>query len=87
MKNHVCMKNIEEVQHRATKIIPELRNKPYEEMLQILCVYSMEYRRERGDMIQTYKILQCIDSIESNTVFTLAQYKRTRSHSMKLLKP
>ncbi len=41
------MKKVEEVQCRATKVIPELRDKPYQERLQSLNLYSMEYRRKR----------------------------------------
>ncbi len=57
------MKNVEGVQCRATKVSPELRDKPYHERLQSLNLYSMEYRRKGGDMIQTYKILKRIDRI------------------------
>ena len=80
------MKKVERVQRRATKIIPELRDKQYEKRLQSLNLYSMEYRRKRGDMIQTYKILQNIDRIDPDKFFTRAKYTGTRSHSMKLFK-
>ncbi len=35
---------VEGVQCRATKVIPELRDKPYQERRQSLNLYSMEYR-------------------------------------------
>ncbi len=38
---------IEGVQHRATKLIPELKDKPYQERLHSLNLYSMEYRRKK----------------------------------------
>ncbi len=41
------MKKVEGVQCRATKVIIELRDNPYQERLQNLNVYSMEYRRKR----------------------------------------
>ncbi len=75
------------VQRRATKVIPELRDKPYQERLQSLNLYSMEYRRKRGDMIQTYKILKKVDRIDPIKFFTKTKYKGTRSHSIKLFKP
>ena len=81
------IKKVESVQRRATKIIPELRDKPYQERLQSLKLYSMEYRRKRGDMIQTYKILKKTDRIDSIKFFTQSNYKGTRNHSMKLFKP
>ena len=49
-------KAVESVQRRATKLIPELREKTYEERLRALDLPSLEYRRKRGDMIQCYKI-------------------------------
>ena len=45
-------KSVESVQRRATKMIPELCKMSYEERLQALDLPSLEYRRNRGDMIQ-----------------------------------
>ena len=45
---------IERVQHRATKMIPELRHYPYQERLQRLSLPSLCHRRLRGDMIFLY---------------------------------
>ena len=53
-------KAVESVQRRATKLIPELREKTYEERLRALDLPSLEYRRKRGDMIQCYKIFNGI---------------------------
>jgi len=46
---------IEAVQRRATKLISELRNNSYPERLRKLSLPSLEFRRVRGDMIDTYK--------------------------------
>ncbi len=54
--------------------------------LQSLNLYSIEYRRKRGDMIQAYTILKKIDRIDPNKFFIQTKYKGTRSHSMKLFK-
>jgi len=48
---------IEKVQERATKMLPGMRKKTYEERLKILELPTLKYRRERGDMINTYKML------------------------------
>ncbi len=81
------MKNVEGVQCRATKVILELRDNLYQERRQSLNVYSMEYRRKGGDMIQAYKILKKIERIDPSNFFIQTKYKRTRSQSMKLFKP
>ena len=49
-------KAVESVQRRATKLIPELREKCYLDRLRALDIPSLEYRRSRGDMIWCYKI-------------------------------
>ena len=46
---------LENVQRRATKLIPELRDRDYEDRLRILKLPSLYYRRARGDMIEAYK--------------------------------
>jgi len=43
---------LERVQKRATKLIPELSNKPYRERLKILHLPTLKYRRYREDMIE-----------------------------------
>ena len=48
--------------------------------------FPLEYRRERADMIQTYKILHGIDKIDKDKLFTPALYSATRGHSYKLQK-
>ncbi len=60
---------------------------PHMERLQSLNLYSMEYIRKRGDMIQAFKILQKMDRIDLRKLFTQAIYKGTKSHNMKLFKP
>ena len=48
---------IEGVQRRATKQIPGLSELSYEERLKRLKLPTLTYRRNRGDMIEVYKIL------------------------------
>ena len=48
---------LENVQRRATKLIPTLRNLSYPERLQSLNLPSLSYRRNRMDLIMAYKIL------------------------------
>ena len=58
---------IENVQRRATRLIPELKDLPYEDRLRHLNLPSMKFRRQRGDLIQTYKILNGIDRLDPET--------------------
>ena len=59
-------KLIENVQRRATKLIPNLKNLPYSERLKILKLPTLKYRRLRGDMINVYKILTNDKSCNKN---------------------
>ena len=54
------IKNVEKVQKRATKLIIELKNLPYTERLKRLNLYTLKYRRLRGDMIELFKIIHNI---------------------------
>ena len=48
---------LEKVQRRATKQIPGFRELSYEERLRKLGLYTLAYRRLRGDLIEVCKIL------------------------------
>ena len=51
---------LEEVQIRATKMVPELKHMEYHERLEALQLPTLSYRRVRGDMITVYKIINKI---------------------------
>ena len=77
---------IEKVQHRATKIIPELRHYSYQERLQKLSLPSLVYRRQRGEMIFLYQLTHQYFNID---ITNLLQYQSfiTREHCYKIYKP
>ena len=60
---------LEGVQKRATKMIPSLRNLPYEERLKRLGMFSLRRRRLRGDMIEMFKMIQGIDKVNLGKLF------------------
>ena len=45
---------LERVQHRTTKLVPQLSRSPYEDRLKHLDLPTLIYRRDRGDAIETY---------------------------------
>ena len=47
---------LENVQRRATKLIPGFRDLPYHERLRRIDLPTLSYRRLRGDMVELYKI-------------------------------
>ena len=50
------VRQIENVQMRATRMIPETKNLNYEERLRLLKLPTLVYRRQRGDLIELYKM-------------------------------
>ncbi len=76
---------IEGVQHRVTKLIPELRMKCYEDRLKALGLTTLETRRKRGDIIQMWKILHNIDDVDATKYFVRDVSSR-RGHNFKLFK-
>ena len=46
---------IENVQRRATKLVKSIRHLTYQERLKILGLPSLEYRRERADVIEVFQ--------------------------------
>ena len=77
---------IERVQHRATKLVLGMENKEYSERLAELKLPSLEYRRKRADVMQTYKIMNNIDKIDEKKFFKPCKDVRTRGHTMRVQK-
>ena len=77
---------VENVQRRATKLVSGMSHLSYSGRLRALGLHSLEYRQERADVIQVYKILLDIDEVDKNKLFTLSEYTATRGHSFKLFK-
>lgn len=79
------LKLVEGVQRRATKLIPRLYDKPYEDRLRELKLSSMEYRRKRGDMIQCFKIMNGLVRLDVNELFTpVSMANNTRGHQQRV---
>ena len=80
-------KKIENVQRRATKLIPFFKNLSYIERLRRLCLPSLKYRRTRGDMIKVFKYLSSEDKMGSCQLLPRNEScYHTRGHDKKLKK-
>ena len=80
-------KLIEDVQRRFSRKITGLKDLSYEQRLHKLNLPSLEYRRLRGDLIETYKILHGIyDTNTTSNLLHLNSSANTRGHSLKLNK-
>ena len=77
---------LENVQRRAVNMVAGLKSKNYVDKLNEVNLPSLEDRRERGDMIQTFRILQGLDNVEERTWFQRANERdregavNTRQH-------
>ena len=69
---------LENVQRRATRLVKSLQRKSYSERIRSLGLPSLEYRRLRNDMVQTYKIVRDIEIVDKNKLFTAITDARTR---------
>ena len=80
------IRKLESVQRRATKLVKDICHQSYEDRLRHLGLPTLEYRRDRNDMIQVYKAINGIDDIDWMKLFSLAPSNSTRGHSLKLFK-
>ena len=74
---------LEWTQRRATKLVRNIKHKSYEERLSTLYLMSTLDRRDRGDRIRTYNIIN--HRVEMDARFMkMNTESRTRGHTMKL---
>ena len=66
------IKLIEGVQRRATRLSRDLRNEPYNIRLTTLGLPTLQFRRDRADMLQVFTILNGYEDIDSSRSFTLS---------------
>ena len=76
---------IERVQRRATKCVPGLKDKSYEERLSVMKLPSLKFRRKRGDFIELYKYTHGLYSVNESLIH-FSKTSHTRGHSLKLEK-
>ena len=77
---------LERVQRRGSKMVRGFRNVEYLVRLKRLNLFPLDYRRARGDLIYTQRIIRGELGPELNNVFGLSDTS-TRGHNLKLRKP
>src|SRR6218665_1751887 len=71
---------LEKVQRRATRMIRGYRTLTYEERLERCGLTTLEKRRRRGDLIETYKLMTNKDAIPFSRFLLLANRSGLRGH-------
>lgn len=68
------------------KGVKNMSHLPYSERLKSLRLPSLEYKMEKADVVEVYKIMNQINIINKDKFFTTSRYTTKRGHSMKLFK-
>ena len=76
---------LERIQRDATKMIPSLRDLPYEERLLRLDLMSLEQRRIRGDLIAMFRLTEGLEKLDREDLIVRDE-RTTRGHGKKLKK-
>ena len=79
------IEKIEKIQRRATKMIRGMRKLTYGERLRRCKLMTLEERRRRYDLIETFKIMKGIYKIDKTQLFEVNN-DSTRGHGMKIRK-
>jgi len=77
---------LEKVRKRATKILRHLKHLKYSERLTVCKLPNLHYRRIRGDMIETFKILTGKYDTSATPTMVGASSSVTRGHNLRLNK-
>ena len=81
------VKLLERVQRQFTRMFQRLRELPYEERLRRLQLFSLERRRQRGDLIEAFRQVKGLSQIEGGGLLQRSTNPNLRGHSLKLSKP
>jgi ribonuclease P/MRP protein subunit RPP40 len=77
---------LEKVQRRATKMIEGFGRLSYDERLRRTGLTTLEERRIRGDLIETFKMVKGISKVDHTKFFSISEHNRTRGNTYKLEK-
>ena len=77
---------LERGQKRATEMIVGLGNMSYEERLRRTGLTTLEEKRKRGDLIETFKMAKGRNDVDYTKFFQISAHNKTRGNSLKLEK-
>ena len=77
------IRKLERIQRAASKMVPEIKDLTYEERLMKMGLTTLTDRRERGDLITTYEIVNNREKIDRQDLVTLKEdgKRETRGHT------
>ena len=76
------IEKLESVQHRATKMISACRNMSYSERLKFTGLTTLEDRRDRGDLIEVFKLVKGLSEMDTKKFFVPSNSTTTRGHKL-----
>jgi len=80
------IEKLETVQRRATRMIDGLGTVSYSERLKRTGLTTLEERRDRGDLIELFKIVRGFSRVDSNYFLNFCNIRRIRGHSYEMNK-
>ena len=79
-------KLLERIQHRFSKMVKGMECLEYRERLRRLGLWTLEERRNRGDLLEVYKISKGLSKVAMDDFFHVGTGQRTRGHSLRVSK-
>ena len=82
------IKKLERIQRVATKMVTELKDLSYEERLEEMGLPTLQERRERGDLITMFKLVNNMEKVDRDDLVPQMEEgeRRTRGHGKKIKK-
>ncbi len=77
---------LERIKRISTKLVPKISNTTYKDRLREMELPTSEQRRERGDMITSYRFVNKIEKIDKDDLLVSARSQGLRGHGKKLRK-
>ena len=73
-------------QRRETRLVTSLQHLSYPDCWRTLGLLTLEYCRDRADIIHVFKILNNIEQIDRESMFKMSTDEEKHGHSQKIFK-